>query len=125
MAAAPQLPTAPALPRVGTGGKFLPQVEGFVVVQLPGETLRCPVRRVVSDDAVLVEITSPPVSRAHFFRFGDVIGCRRRVVNSRDVWEAQPEREFLAEQQKLIEAERARKPAALKKAMAKKKGVRK
>ena len=76
--------------------------------------MRCPVRRVVSDDAVLVEITSPPVSRAHFFRFGDVIGCRRRVVNSRDVWEAQPEREFLAEQQRLIEAERVRKPTAKK-----------
>lgn len=94
--------------------RFVPTLNGFVVVQFPGETMRCPVKKVIDDNTVLVHIDSPPVSRMHTFRFDEIVGVRRRVLNTREFWEAQTERDFLAEQQKLHAAAHSsrRRPVA-------------
>ena len=96
------------LPVPGAYQAFQPEVGGHIVVQLGGETMRCPVHKVVSDDAVLVKIDSVPMAKTHSFRFEDIVGVRRRVVNARDVWEAQSDRDFLAEQARLAEAAKKR-----------------
>lgn len=77
------------------GKDFVPEVDSFLTVQLPGEVMRCRVDRVIDDDTVIVEISSVPMSRQHLFRKGDKTGGRRRVENGRDVWEALEDRFFI------------------------------
>jgi hypothetical protein len=88
------------LPRPGTYAKFKPAIGTHLVVQLPGETLRCPVQTVIDADTVIVKINVVPMAKSHTFRFGETVGVRRRVRNGHDVWEAQTDREFLAEQKR-------------------------
>ena len=90
-----------SLPIPGAYQSFAPKVKDYLVVQLPGETMRVPVTRVISPDAVLVRLDAVPMAKSHNFRFEDTIGVRRRIRNGRDVWEAQNDREFLAEQARL------------------------
>jgi hypothetical protein len=96
--------------------KFLPQAgttekPSYLVVQFPGESMRCPVERVIDEDTVFIRINSPPISRVHSFRFDEVVGVRRRMtVGRQDVWEAQTERDFFAEQKRKHAAAEERKP---------------
>jgi hypothetical protein len=93
---------------------FIPQVGGFVVVQFPGETMRCEVKSVVDDDAVIVEIGKPPISRMHTFRFEEKVGVRRRVgPTGSETWEAQQDRDFLAEQRRMQEMANPTPPKAV------------
>ena len=77
---------------------FIPQVDGYVVIQMPGETMRCPIKNVIDPDTIIVQIDKPPISRVHNFQFEAMVGVRRRVVNGRETWEAQQDKDFLAEQ---------------------------
>lgn len=95
----------------GTYRKFNPVVGSMIVVQLPGETMRCPIQRVVSPDAVVVKIDTVPMAKSHNFRFDTTVGVRRRLQDGRDVWEAQTDRDFLAEQARLVPAKKAVAPA--------------
>lgn len=96
--------------------KFLPQAgtadkPSYLVVQFPGESMRCPVEKVIDDDTVFIRIASPPISRVHSFRFDEVVGVRRRAtVGRQDIWEAQTERDFFAEQKRKHAAAEERKP---------------
>jgi hypothetical protein len=90
--------------------RFVPKVDSFLVVLLPGESIRCPVRRVFDEDTVIVEIDRPPISKMHTFAMNDHVGVRRKLDNQgREIWQAQRDREFLAEQRQLTEM--ARPPA--------------
>jgi hypothetical protein len=83
----------------------------YLIVQFPGESTRCAVERVVDEDTAIIRIISPPISRVHSFRFDEIVGVRRRSVDGRqDVWEAQTERDFLAEQKRKHAAAEDRKP---------------
>lgn len=90
-----------SLPQPGRHKAFAPKVDDYMVVQLPGESMRCVVERIVSPDAVIVRIVSVPMAKSHNFRFDQTVGVRRRVINGRDVWEGQNDREFLAEQARI------------------------
>lgn len=90
------------LPRPGAYQTFEPKVGTLLVVQLPGETMRCPVHKIVSPDAVIVKIDSAPMAKSHQFRFDDMVGVRRRIRDGRDIWEAQTDRDFLAEQKRMM-----------------------
>lgn len=96
--------------------KFIPQAgtvekPSYLIVQFPGESMRCSVERVIDEDTVFIRINSPPISRSHSFRFDEVVGVRRRMTAGRqDVWEAQSEREFFAEQKRKHAAAEERKP---------------
>lgn len=98
------------------GSKFIPQAgttdkPSYLVVQFPGESMRCPVQKVVDEDTVIIRIDSPPISRVHSFRFDEIVGVRRRSTAGRqDVWEAQTERDFLAEQKRRHTTALERKP---------------
>lgn len=85
--------------------KFIPlagtrEKPSYLVVQFPGESMRCPIEKVINDDTVIIRIDSPPMSRIHSFRFDEVVGVRRRVSSRGETWEAQTERDFLAEQKR-------------------------
>jgi len=112
-----------SLPRPGAYRAFVPKVDDKLVVSFPGEQIRVPIKKVVDDDTVLVHVDTVPMSKSHRFEFDKVYGVRRRIRDGRDVWEAQYERDFLAEQERQM-AEAPRRPpvekAARKKAPGKK-----
>jgi hypothetical protein len=90
---------------------FVPEVGGYLIVTMPGESMRCPVRRVFDEDTVIVEIDRPPISPMHNFRFEDHVGVRRKFnKQGREIWEAQRDREFLEEQKRITEMARPRAP---------------
>lgn len=70
---------------------YHPQEDQYLVVQLPGERLRALIRRVVTDDAVIVEITSVPLAKSHTYKRGDIVACRRDSTDFGDVWESVPD----------------------------------
>jgi hypothetical protein len=93
---------------------FTPSVGGMLVIQMPGETMRCPVKNVIDADTVIVQIDKPPISRMHTFRFDDVVGVRRRVgPTGSETWEAQQDRDFLAEQRRMQEMANPTPPKAV------------
>lgn len=75
---------------------FVPEIGGFLIVQFPGEVLRCQVNRVVSPTLCIVEITSVPMAKSHQYRKGDKPGVRMRMEYGKQVWEAVDDRDFLA-----------------------------
>ena len=56
------------------------------------------IRRVVTDDAVIVEITSIPLARTHNYKRGDYIACRRKKTPLGEVWEAVEEQRISVEE---------------------------
>ena len=54
-----------SLPIPGAYQSFAPKVKDYLVVQLPGETMRVPVTRVISPDAVLVRLDAVPMAKSH------------------------------------------------------------
>ena len=83
---------------------FTPEVGGMLVIQMPGESMRCPVKTVIDPDTVIVHIDKPPISRVHSFRYDAHVGVRRRIeTTGRETWEAQQDADFLAEQRRLQE----------------------
>jgi hypothetical protein len=92
------------LPVVGGYRKFIPKIKDFLVISMPGETMRCPVEKVIDQNTVLFRVDSAPMAKAHNFGFDHIYGARRRVRDGRDVWEAQEERDFLREQKRIVEA---------------------
>lgn len=89
--------------------RFVPSVDRMLIVTFPGETMRCPVKRVIDDDTALILVDSPPMSRMHSFRFETVYGVRRRIKNGVETWEAQYEPDFLAEQNRTHTADQERR----------------
>lgn len=77
-------------------GPFVPRAGALLTVQMPGETMRCPIERVIDADTVIVLIDAPPMTRQHFFRKGDKVGVRRVTINGTEVWEALSDRDFVA-----------------------------
>lgn len=55
---------------------FIPQAGSFLVISLPGETMRAKVDRVVSRNTVIVTL-SQPMAKSHTYRLGDIVACRR------------------------------------------------
>lgn len=95
---------------------FTPEAGGFLIVQLPGESMRCEVKKVINEDTVIVKL-GQPISKMHQFQLNDMVGVRRRVSphGGRELWEAQRDREFVAEQERVRAMAR---PAAVKSAPA-------
>ena len=105
--------------------KFHPSEDVYIIVQLPSERLRAIIRRVVTDDAVIVELTSIPLARTHNYQRGDYVACRRKDTALGEIWEAVAEHKISIEQvaKKEEKAVKAVKPK--KKKVAKKKKVKK
>ena len=78
--------------------KYFPQEDSYLIVQLPNERLRAIIRRVVTEDAVIVEITSIPLSRTHTYQKGDYVACRRTVTDFGDVWQSVAEQRISVDQ---------------------------
>lgn len=70
--------------------KFVPKVDAYLTIALPGELLRGQVLKVVSDDSVIVEISTEPLAKSHNYKFRDVIICRRKIGMFGEDWEAKP-----------------------------------
>ena len=94
----------------GVYQRFMPAVGDYLVIQLPGETMRVLVKKIISPDAVLVHLDSVPMAKSHTFEFDKTYGARRRNKDGRDVWEAQKDREFLEEQARIVGAQETPKP---------------
>ena len=87
----------PVQPRFTSGQPLIrPDVGSYIIVHMPGEIMRCLVDKVVDRDRVIVEIDSVPMSKSHNYRKGDKTGARRRRANGTETWEAQDDRDFIA-----------------------------
>lgn len=76
--------------------RFIPVEGSKIVVEMPGEVMRCTVHQVVNNHTVIVAVDGIPMSKTHLFRQGDKVGVRRRMRDGRDVWEALSDRDFIA-----------------------------
>jgi hypothetical protein len=103
---------------------FVPEVDKWLVVQLPGERMRAMVRGVPDDDTAIVELMLVPLQhRSHRYKKGDYVPCRRKFTGLEEIWESVDERQLamaqaikrLREQEaheaQLAEAESQRKEA--------------
>ena len=91
---------------------FIPVQGSEITVALPGEKLRVNVVRVINAHAIVVEITSQPMTKGHMFRRGDVVGCKRVHNGLEEVWQAMDDRQFLNVAPKAVAAKRKKKVAA-------------
>lgn len=92
-------------PVPGLYQKFVPEIGTLLVISFPGESIRCPVKKIISPDSALIHLDSVPMAKSHTFEFDKTYGVRRRVQDGRDVWEAQKDAEFLTEQARILSAE--------------------
>lgn len=100
--------------------QFHPAENGYLIVQLPGERLRAIIKRVVNDNAVIVELTSMPLKGMHNYKRGDFLACRRKETALGEIWEAVADNKISIEQ--IVEQEeKAAKVDKPKKKKAKKK----
>lgn len=87
----------PVLPRFTSARSLVrPSVGDYLIVELPGERMRCVVDKVIDRDRVIVEIASVPMAKSHTYRKGDMTGARRRREHGLDRWEAIDDRDFIA-----------------------------
>lgn len=68
--------------------KFTPEEDKYLIINLPGERLRAIIRRVVTNDAVIVEVTSIPLAKSHQYKRGDYVACRRDDTEYGESWRA-------------------------------------
>lgn len=102
--------------------KYIPQEETYIVVQLPGEKLRAMIKRVVTEDAIIVELTSVPLAKSHTYQRGDYIACRRQKTSLGEEWEAVREQRISIEEVAEKEEKAAKVAMPKKKKSKKKKG---
>jgi hypothetical protein len=50
----------------------MPQPGDLIVVELPGEALRCKVRTILNEEQILFEVVADPMRNTHEFKKGDV-----------------------------------------------------
>jgi hypothetical protein len=88
---------------------YIPAPGSQLVVNLPNETMRAKVTKVVNRDLVLVEIGQPLV-RTHHYRKGDIIACRREWGELGEYWEAVDSRLMFTPNPEWDENQTQRKP---------------
>lgn len=105
--------------------KYHPVEDSYIIVQLPNERLRAIIRRVVNDDAIIVEVVSIPLARTHNYQRGDYVACRRIDTSLGEIWEAVAEQRISVEKlaEKISDPKKAKKKIVKK--IAKKKKVKK
>ena len=69
----------PIVPHLAQRRKFFPQEGGNLTVQIKGERVACEVMKVISEDSVVVQITSIVLAKANQHKTGDLIAARRVV----------------------------------------------
>lgn len=87
---------------------FVPAVDDWLVVQLPGERTRALVRGQPDDDTVIVELlVQPMMIRQHRYRKGDLVPCRRKHTGMEEIWESVDEAQLrMAEALQRLKEER-------------------
>lgn len=74
---------------------WIPAVDSFITIDLPGERLRAQVQKIVDEDTVIVEVTSQPMAKSHSYKFKDIIACRRQTGEFNEIWRVVEERKTL------------------------------
>lgn len=91
---------------------FLPRPGCQLIVSLPGETLRCVVDQIISDDVVFVKIPQP-LTRNHSYRSGDLVACRRTPGLLGETWDVIEYRTPTIPPEQLAETASAPRPAEM------------
>lgn len=76
---------------------YQPQEDTYLIADLPGERVRAMIRRVVTADAVIVELTSIPLAKSHTYTRGDYVALRRKDTSLGEIWEAVREQKISIE----------------------------
>lgn len=77
---------------------YVPAVDQMLVVNLPGESIRAPVIKVVDHRTVFVKLDSTPFNpaKSHSYRLNDIVAVRRKNMELGTVWEAVDDRVLYA-----------------------------
>lgn len=100
---------------------FIPAVDQLLVVQLPGETIRAPVVKVVDRHTCFVRLDGMPLNpgKSHSYRLHDIVAVRRQIGPLGQSWQAVDDRVLYARAPEVAEPplpEPKRKRAAKRKA---------
>ncbi len=80
---------------------FLPRGGEQLVVDLPGEKIPATVRKVVSKDTAIVELTNQPLAKSHTYKLRELVPVRRTAGMLGETWQAITQTELnLAERRK-------------------------
>lgn len=66
---------------------FIPTIDTYLTIDLPGEKLRALVRKVLNKNKIVLELTSVPLAKSHAYKKGDLIACKRVQGMFGEVWE--------------------------------------
>lgn len=95
---------------------YQPQEDTYLIADLPGERVRAMIRRVVTQDAVIVELTSIPLAKSHTYQRGDYVALRRKDTGLGEAWEAVREQKISIEEVAAEVKPKAKKKKKTKKA---------
>lgn len=106
---------SPVVPHTAARRRFVPQAGGFLVVDIPGETVRVEVREVVTVDIVIGKIVSNVIGKGgSTFRKDDPIACKRVMGQMGEYWAPISNRDVEMQEQadRAADAERDRQAQA-------------
>jgi hypothetical protein len=101
----------PVVPHTAARRRFIPEVGGFLVVDIPGETVRVEVQEVLTVDIVVGKIISNVIGKGGAqHRKDDPIACKRVMGQMGEYWAPIDNREVEMQEQaeRAADAEKAR-----------------
>lgn len=87
---------------------FLPKVNEALVVDLPGEKIPATVRRVVSKDMAIVELTNQPLAKSHTYKLRELVPVRRTEGMLGETWQAVTQHELQQAENRKHESTKSR-----------------
>lgn len=66
---------------------FIPALETFLTIDLPGEKLRALVKKVLDKNKIILQLTSVPLAKSHNYQKDDFVACKRVQGIFGEMWE--------------------------------------
>lgn len=85
---------------------FIPTIDTYMTIDLPGEKTRAVVMKILNDNKVVVQLISVPLAKSHMYQKDDYVACVRKNDMLGDTWKAQEARPTLEEFMEKIDVER-------------------
>lgn len=67
---------------------YKPTIDTYLTIDLPGEKLRAVVRKILTPNKVVIELTGCPLAKSHQYKKDDFVACKRTQGIFGETWEA-------------------------------------
>lgn len=67
---------------------FIPKIETYLTIDLPGEKLRAFVKKILTPNKIILQLLSVPLAKSHNYKQGDFVACARKKGIFGECWEA-------------------------------------